>query len=399
MPKIGPGGPTYVSKRGRIWQFYMEVPKHYRSVESRTQIKFSLKTTEYNLALEKAQLAHKQLVSMWEASLAGSSGDTAEEYTQLVEHCQALGFRYIPLAEMSDEEMLRRAHAVNLTQASDETTLAVFGLVEWSIPYKRALAMLAEIVGPKPIVELNRHDALALHKDLTGKIAAGDIKTNTANRMMSCLSSMHETYKRHYQLDLPTVFRGLHITETDAHVREPVPEEWIKMLLEPGKLDGLNLECQAMLKVVINTGIRPSELILAQPHHICLDHNIPHLQIRAEGREIKTIDSERDVPLLGMALEAMRVFPNGLEHYREKPSGCLPNTNKFLKKHDLVPLDKSGKHMTVYCFRHSFKDRLTSQELPDTITKAVMGHRVEGQRYGAGPSLEHLARVLEPISF
>jgi len=331
---------------------------------------------------------------------------------------------------ISDNELIRRLNSAEMAKPTTESALAITGLAEtpkimlvelfehyesitahkrtnktanqlriWSIPYKRALTVLNEVVGNKPVEELKRHDALALHKNLTGKISSKEIKTNTANRMMSCLSAMFETYKRHYQLDLPTVFRGLHITETDAQTREPVPDEWIRALLQPGKLDGLNRECQAMLKVVINTGIRPSELICALPHHIRLDHNIPHLQIRAEGREIKTMDSERDIPLLGCALEAMREFPNGLERYRDKPTGCLPNTNKFLKNRDLVPKDKTGKHLTVYCFRHSFQDRLIALELPDRISKTIMGHRVDGQKYGAGPSLEHLARILKPISY
>jgi len=68
MPKIGPGGPTYVIKRGRIWQFYMEVPKRYHKVESRSQIKFSLKTTEYQVAVGKAHEAYQKLISIWESS-------------------------------------------------------------------------------------------------------------------------------------------------------------------------------------------------------------------------------------------------------------------------------------------------------------------------------------------
>jgi len=331
---------------------------------------------------------------------------------------------------MSDEEMLRRAHAVNLAQASDETTLAVFGLAEppkveigdlfekfdeitghkrknksknqlriWSHPFKRSLATLETVIGQKAVEDLTRGDALALHKHLNDEINAGNLKTNSANRLMGCLSSMHTAYAKHYQLDLPFIFRGLNIAETDSRTRDPIPEEWIRMLLQPGRLDGLNRECQAMLKVVINTGVRPSEVIGAMPHHFRLDHNIPHFQIRAEGREVKTADSERDVPLLGCALEAMREFPNGLERYRVRPTGALANTNKFLKFNDLMPKDDKGKHLTVYSFRHSFQDRLTALELPDRLSKTLMGHKVDGQKYGSGPTLEHLARVLEPISF
>lgn len=58
------------------------------------------------------------------------------------------------------------------------------------------------------------------------------------------------------------------------------------------------------------------------PSSICLDDLIPHIKIRRETgimpREIKNKPSVRDIPLVGVALEAMRHLHHGFDRYRGK---------------------------------------------------------------------------------
>jgi hypothetical protein len=42
------------------------------------------------------------------------------------------------------------------------------------------------------------------------------------------------------------------------------------------------------------------------------------VKIQADGRKLKTEDSEREIPLLGVALAAMKLQPKGFPRYRDK---------------------------------------------------------------------------------
>jgi integrase len=90
----------------------------------------------------------------------------------------------------------------------------------------------------------------------------------------------------------------------------------------------------------------------------------------------------------------MRQYPEGFARYRETPTNATATINKFLKARKLVPAG-----CTCYGFRHSFQDRLTGADVQERMARDLMGHRLQGERYGEGATLTHKARILEPISF
>ena len=51
---------------------------------------------------------------------------------------------------------------------------------------------------------------------------------------------------------------------------------------------------------------------------IRLEAPIPHICVVPEGRDIKTDQSKREIPLVGVALMAMREQPDGFPRYRDK---------------------------------------------------------------------------------
>lgn len=420
-----------IKQRGNVWHFNMRVPAEYAHLHNEPHVRFSLKTRDRLDALNKAEEARERFLSLWQAQEVGIEKNSLEQFEAIVKHCRSLGFQYKPFGELSDRELEDRLiategapresaiAATGIAGDVSEKSSALFDLFKsaraadianksddqmrvWKNPFIRALDLFHEINEVKPIDDISRHDALAVHTHLVERLTAGEIGASSANRIMTSLSSMWSTYARRAQLDRPNPFRELHIKERKKKTRPPVPEEFIKLALRPGTLDKLNPECRAILLTVINTGCRPSEVIGLQRQHIHLSCNIPHIQIKPDGRELKTDQSERDIPLIGIALEAMRCYPNGFsEKYREKPTNATANINKFLKNNDLVPRhpDDPKKFMTCYSFRHSFRDRLTAAEVQDSIARDFMGHRQSGEKYGEGASLEHKARILEPISF
>lgn len=132
-------------------------------------------------------------------------------------------------------------------------------------------------------------------------------------------------------------------------------------ILADGALDGMNDEQRRLVYLIAETGLRLSEACNLTRERIVLDALVPHVQIREDGRRMKTLQSERDIPLVGVALLAMQAQPNGFPRYRDETRGALSGAaNKFLNKHGLRPTPNHS----IYSLRHTFEDRLTAVEAP-----------------------------------
>lgn len=67
------------------------------------------------------------------------------------------------------------------------------------------------------------------------------------------------------------------------------------------------MQARLIVYALIETGCRPSEIANLLPEDIRLGDAVPHIRIRPrKGREIKTQTSIREIPLVGVSLEAMK---------------------------------------------------------------------------------------------
>jgi hypothetical protein len=110
---------------------------------------------------------------------------------------------------------------------------------------------------------------------------------------------------------------------------------------------------------------------------------------------LKTQESRRHIPLVGVSLAAMRLQPKGFPRYFDKGSTLSANVNKYLENHDLCPTEKH----TLYSIRHLFEDRLTALNLSDKIQAYLMGHKYSRPKYGSPPTLDHLQSLLSKMAF
>jgi integrase len=197
------------------------------------------------------------------------------------------------------------------------------------------------------------------------------------------------------RLNIPDIFKSLRLRGELEKSRMPFETDFIqKRLLAEGALDGLNEDARFVLYVLVETGMRPSEVVNLRPDAIRLDAKIPYVKIQPDGRKLKTEDSEREIPLVGVALAAMKLRPEGFPRYRDKSSMLSATLNKFLYENGLRP----SKDHTVYSLRHSFKDRLVGAEAPDSLIDNLMGHKTYKPKYGRGPALELKLKFLESIA-
>lgn len=191
------------------------------------------------------------------------------------------------------------------------------------------------------------------------------------------------------------VFAGTRIEGGRDGSRKPFEIDFIRnVILADGKLAGLNDEARDVVYVIMETGARPSEIINLTTQAIMLDPPIPYIRIRAEDRLLKTEHSERDVPLVGMALDVMRRHPNGFSRYHDRGSNLSATLMKHFKKHKPLPSEKHA----IYSFRHSFKDRLKAVEAPEELIDELKGHTVDKPKYGDGHGLTVKLKYLQAIA-
>jgi len=418
------------SAKGTLY-LYKRVPKRYASVEPRTFVWLSLHTDSPSVAKAKEAATWEQMIAAWEAKLAGDSTDAEERFTAARDLAEARGFRYLraeqvaklPVEELRDRfaaipgfkdqpdkpDMVEaaallggaREPAITISKALElywtlakDKTLGKSSdqLRRWKNPRIKGVKNLIAVIGDKPINEISGDDMLDFRNWWVERLEEEDLTPNSANKDLTHIGDVLKTVNKMKRLGLVLPLTDLGFKESDAKKRPPFTSKWIKeKLLAPGALDGLNAEARAILLVMVNTGCRPSELAALTANTIHLNHNVPHISIEPEGRQIKTKHARRKVPLLGVSLEALRAFPNGFPRYLDSSASLSATVNKFLRARGLL---ESEDH-TLYSLRHSFEDRMLAAGIDDRIRRDLFGHGLTRERYGDGATLEHAQQLLQ----
>ena len=271
-------------------------------------------------------------------------------------------------------------------------------LLKWRVERRSALRQFMKVIGgDRPINCLTRSDARAYRQYLAKRASRGAIEVNTANKYLGRVAAMYRAIGEFRQLDLPNIFDRINLPGGGGQkTRVAFDAEFVRTkMFRSGALSMLNDEARSILYVVAETGMRPSEVCGLTKAAIRLNHEVPHLQVRPYGRDLKTDESSRDIPLVGAALEVMRHFPDGFPHYRDKAANLSAVVNKYLRTHGL--LVEEGQ--SFYSLRHLFEDRLTAVEAPEKVIASLMGHKWQRPRYGNGPTLKQKQKWLLDIVF
>lgn len=259
-----------------------------------------------------------------------------------------------------------------------------------------------KICGDKGMAEITREDAVRFHgwwqKLVTGEIEP-KCSPNSGNRDVGNMRKLFDDYFKHIgEEDLPNPFRNLRFRERkiDKKKRPAFPTDWIRdRILFPDTFKGLNRQASGILLVLIETGCRPSEICNLPAHRIHTNAKVPFIEIEfQEQRELKTESSIRRIPLVGVALEAMKLFPEGFPRYHDKEENFSLIARKHFKAKGLFPT----KDHVIYSLRHSFEDRMKEGRIDPEIRKFIFGHSINREEYGEGASLKFLQGELQRIA-
>lgn len=195
-----------------------------------------------------------------------------------------------------------------------------------------------DLSGDIDLRSLTRTHVSQYRRHLSERIVAGDLVHNSANRRIQALGKMvkavlwdlygveTKAFERMGWREPKKKRRNTQVSYSPTFIRE--------RLLAPGALDRLNADARDMVLVSLNTGAGPSELVNLSADTVHLSADVPHIAIRPDGRELKNVYREREVPLVGLALEAMQRHPGGFERYRNGDSASNL-INKYFRNNGL----------------------------------------------------------------
>ncbi len=417
-----------VKLRGKKYSLYKRVPKRYAPIESRTFVWCALGTDSLSVAQEKAPLVWSQMLDGWEAKLKGDDLDAEKRFEAAKDLAASRGFRYLTVDRVADgplDQLSERISAITETsKGSDMKEAKAFlggekppalkvsrclelywelsrdkiqgksedQLRRWKNPRIKAVANFISVCGDKAINAITPDDMLDFRGWWMDKLEAGGLTANSANKDFIHIGDVLKTINNMKRLGLILPLTGLAFKENEKKQRPAFSDSWIKeKILAEGALDGLNDQAAAIVRLMVNTGARPSELAALTPECIHLDSNIPHISIEAIGRQLKSSNAKRCIPVCGVSLEALRAFPDGFERYRGSSASLSAVVNKYLRNNGLL---ETPQH-SLYGLRHSFEDRQLAAGVDERIRRDVMGHALKRERYGHGASMEHLQSILQ----
>ncbi|MDR3418986.1 MAG: tyrosine-type recombinase/integrase [Nevskia sp.] len=433
-----------------IWFYRRRVPKKVALLDPRSPlIRRSLKTESIAEARRRRDQLEASDNALWDAMIVGGDSEVARvRYEAAVRAAEARGFVYRDstfLARLERIELLLdRIEALRDGRTSAKIEAAILGGVapprtsmteayklyvkeiaadeivgksaqqrrKWRNVKKRAVESFVQLVGDIPIADVTRDHALAIWRVWQRRVAPTERLSKpthaatTGNRELGALRTIYSAYFKHMgEPDKANPFEGLSFKErhTRRRIRPPFEKQWlVDQILRPGALDGLNPDARGILLATIETGARPSELANLDSSSIVLDHAVPHISIRPREdrnnpRELKTEESERSIPLVGVALPVFQRFRDGFPRYREREEAASSTINKFLREHGLAPT----KRHTLYSLRHSLEDRMKEAGIDAELRRVLMGHKLNRETYGTGGSLawrrQELMKIVLPF--
>jgi len=423
-------------KRKGFWYLNRRVPKAHRGLEARVVVQ---KSTGIRIADDPQGVAARvaiaqldaQLLAHWRRQAAGESSDPKQRYDAAIETARDLDLAYVTVdrvAALPARELVDRVSRLGDPIRQDDRVIeAVYGTVpppvlklsqlreeyeavvatslrqkserqlkRWRDVRDRAVEVFTTVLkNDKAIAGITREDVLAFRNHLQARILKGEIEIDTANKNLGRVATMVRTIDEAKQLRLQPVFDKIMIRGGRDRQRISYRAAFVQShFLADGMFDAVNEEERRIIFLIIETGLRPAEACNLRRETIVLDHPVPHVRIRPDGRELKTEHSARDIPLVGVALMAMKLQPDGFPRYRERADELSAAANKVLAARRLRPNGES-----LYSLRHCFKDRLRQARVEDELKDFLMGHKTEQPEYGFGYSLEVKAEVLKGIAF
>lgn len=411
-----------------IWHYQRRRPVRYRDVEPRALIRFSLHTSNFADAKLLAAQVSRELDKDWrEAKGRGvslSAQDAACRYRAAATVQKIHGFEPKSAFQLTDEDLLDRLRLLIEGKQTVPEQKAILGMTpepEFSLGdafdrfwdyikdewirvshdqqrvkrniYLKAIRNFEEAIGAIPFQKVERSHAVQFRAWWVERVEAKGLKPYTANREINSLRRMFGVNYDIDGLSVTNPFSRVRLKETAEVSRIPLETGQIITLSRRGALPDLHADFELLVRLLINTGMRPVEAIGLELDDILLEDEVPHVHVRKNAvRGLKTDHSERLLPLLGVSLSAAEelVALGGWGKRLGKNMYATSIINRNLRDSGIV----TDKRQSLYSLRHWFQDQLTKRDVVDRAQAQLMGHKFQRPKYGYGKDLAELRDII-----
>ena len=364
---------TYLFQKRGIFYYSRRVPKELQPKVGRQRIIVSLKTKSPAKASSLGQLVTQKLDEEWLLLRLGKQLGLASGSTQnLAPTLSKTLDRYLKLrGKDKPKNFHQTAH--------------------------RNIKLVISMFGDKPLNEYSSVEAGRLRDRLIER----QLSPMSVRRAFTCIKAIFNFGFAEYGLDCANPFARIHMPEARDKKRLPIPIETIREI--QNACFEIDDDLRWLVALISDTGMRLSEATGLAIEDICLDHEVPYINLRPHSwRRLKTQQSDRRIPLVGAAFWAAERLVKEEEGQWCFPrytsaEGCNGNSasaalNKWLKAH-------FGKELLVHGFRHAFRDRLRAVNCPTEMIDQLGGWSDNsiGGRYGAGYQLVACLEYLQSV--
>ena len=363
----------YLTTRNGIYYFQRRVPTDVRSHYKSYSIAFSLKTRTRKIALRAASSLSFQLDEYWMS---------LRVYQLASIHCRKL-----------KTSLNHASSGASFSDAKDlYLKLKGQGKGESFVAYtERNFGYLIEAVGNKDLMDYAPADGGVFRDWLIKKGWA----SSSVKRVFSTVRAITNLAIAEYGLDMRSPFANVYFPELDD-IKERLPVSTHDIKLIQRHCREVDDEMRWLLALISDTGMRLSEAAGLALSDIVLDSKIPYINLKPNGsRRLKTKQSVRKIPLVGLSLWAARqvrdefsgtyAFPRYTKGGKCNANSASAALNKWLKQ-------IASESVTVHSYRHSIRDRLRAVQCPVDIVDAIGGWTAGsiGEKYGQGYKLDVL---------
>jgi len=363
--------PVYFYKRNETYYFSRAIPSDLLHRFNKRKIEISLRTKSEAKAARSAAALSDRLERYWDS------------LRMEMIYSRELGLTVLPETRTVAADSFSLSDALALyhrLKGSGKTKL-------FFASSQRSMRYLTDCLGHDDLAAIEISDSGRFRDYLFDR----GMSSSSVKRVFSSVRAVINLAIREQGLSINNVFSGTFIPDDEAKTqRLPIPTDVLVNIQH--ECMQLHDEPRWLIALISDTGMRLSEACGLLTSDICLDGEIPHINLTAHPwRRLKTGSSSRQIPLVGASLWAAKqvvkqnhqfAFPKYCNETKCNANSASAALNKWLK-----PRVPDG--CVIHSFRHSLRDRLRAVECPADIIDAIGGWTTEGvgHQYGQGYSL------------
>ena len=372
---------TYVKRS--VYYYSRSIPTDLRSHYNRIRVIQSLKTKSPQRAAMAAKMLSGKLDEYW------------------------LGLRLqqmeVPAAHLliGDDSLVTKSTLPTIDDAL-EVYLRTKGCNRSKLFFShttRTISYLKDCLGSRALDQYTSADAAQLRDWLIGR----GLSSASVQRNFSSIRAVVNFVIQEHGLDCRNPFSGVYLpTDAVKQKRRPIAIQDICRL--QAACQSMDDDLRHLVGMISDTGMRLAEAVGLKVSDINIQCQYPHVLIKPHShRRLKTVSSERVVPLVGVSLwaaerivsqaESDYCFPRYASSDKCKSNSASSAINKWIKT--LV-----GSDAVIHGLRHSFRDRLRATEAPTEVIDQLGGWSLKtvGQGYGDGYQLDLLSSWMQKIA-